>query len=153
MKPQKVTTKVRIIFDGSAKCDGISLNDAIHQGPKLQCELFDILLRFRRNSVAIACDISEMYLRIEIAPEDRPIHRFHWRDLNQCKEPEEYEFSHAVFGINLSSFQAQFVTQTHVQKHQEDLLMASETALNSTYMDDKGRNSALSAVDKIVEDG
>ena len=136
VKPQKATTKVRIVFDGSAKCDGVSLNDAIHQGPKLQRELFDVLLRFRRSPVAIACDISEMYLRIEIAPEDRPFHRFLWRDLNQCKEPEEYEFSRVVFGINSSPFQAQFVTQTHAQKHQEDLPMASETALNSTYMDD-----------------
>ena len=62
VKPQKATTKVRIVFDGSAKCDGVSLNDAIHQGPKLQRELFDVLLRFRRSPVAIACDISEMYL-------------------------------------------------------------------------------------------
>ena len=135
--PQKVTTKVRIVFDGSAKCGAVSLNDAIYQGPKLQHELFDVLLRFRRNPVAIACDISEMYLRIEVAPEDRPFHRFLSRDLNQRKEPEEYKFSHVVFGINSSPFQSQFVTQTHAQKHQEDLPMASETALNSTYMDDR----------------
>ena len=77
-----------------------------------------------------------MYLRIQIAPEDRPFHRFRWRDLNQCKEPEEYGFSLVVFGINSSPFQVQLVMQTHAQKHQEDLLMASETALNSTYMDD-----------------
>ena len=122
VKPQKVTTKVRIVFDGSGKCDGVSLNDAILQGPKLQRELFDVLLRFRRNPVAITCDISEMYLRIEIASEDRPFHRFLWRDLNLYKEPEEYEFSRVVFGINSSPFQAQFVTQTHAQKHQEDQL-------------------------------
>ena len=132
VKPQKVTTKVRIVFDGSAKCDGVSLSDVIHQGPKLKRELFDVLLRFRTNPVAIACDISEMYLRIEIAPGDRPFHRFLRRDLNQRKEPEEYNFiSHVVFGINLSPFQAQFVTQTHVQKHKENFQMASETALNS----------------------
>ena len=62
MKPQKETIKVRIVFYGSANCDGVSLNDAIHQGPKLQRELFDALLRFRRNPVVIACDISEMHL-------------------------------------------------------------------------------------------
>ena len=108
VKPQKVTTKVRIVFNGS----GVSLNDAIHQKQNLQRELYDVLLRFRRNPVAIACDISEMYLRIEIVPEDRPFHRFLWRDLNQCKEPGEYEFSRVVFGINSPPFQAQFVSQT-----------------------------------------
>ena len=32
----KTTTKVRILFDCAAKCNGISLNDMIHAGPKLQ---------------------------------------------------------------------------------------------------------------------
>ena len=60
--------------------------------------------------MAIACNISEMYLRIQIAAEDRPLHRFLWKYLNQCKEPEEYKFSRVVFGIKSSLFQPQFVT-------------------------------------------
>ena len=44
----KDTTKTRIVFDGSAECGGVFLNDVIYQGPKLQRDLFDILLRFRR---------------------------------------------------------------------------------------------------------
>ena len=83
------------------KCDGVNLNDAIHQRPKLQRELFDVLLRSRSNPVAIACDICEMYSRIEIVPDEKPFHRFLWRDLNQCKEPKECELSRVVFGINL----------------------------------------------------
>ena len=34
--PDKSTTKVTIVCDGSAKCGGKSLNDIIHQGPKIQ---------------------------------------------------------------------------------------------------------------------
>ena len=45
-RPDKATTKTRIVFDASAKCEGISLNDTIHQGPKLQRDLFNVLLRF-----------------------------------------------------------------------------------------------------------
>ena len=60
----KSTTKVRIVFDCAAKCDGISLNDMIHAGPKLQQDLFNVLVRFRRNPVGVACDIKEMYLQI-----------------------------------------------------------------------------------------
>lgn len=44
----KTTTKVQIVFDCSAKYNRESLNDVIHTGPKLQTELFDVLLRFRQ---------------------------------------------------------------------------------------------------------
>ena len=33
LRPDKATTKVRVVFDGAAKFNGKSLNDAIHQGP------------------------------------------------------------------------------------------------------------------------
>ena len=46
VRPDKATTKTRIVFDASAKFNGISLNDNIHQGPKLQRDLFNVLLRF-----------------------------------------------------------------------------------------------------------
>ena len=42
----RTTTKTRIVFDASAKFGGISLNDVIYQGPKLQRDLNDVLLRF-----------------------------------------------------------------------------------------------------------
>ena len=42
LRPDKSTTKVRIVFDASAKHDGISLNDAIEPGPPLQSDLFDL---------------------------------------------------------------------------------------------------------------
>ena len=100
VRPDRTTTKTRIVFDASARYQGVSLNDVICQGPKLQRDLFHVLLRFRKNPVALACDIAEMYLRIEIAPEDRPFHRFLWRDVDQENVPEEYEFSRVVFGVN-----------------------------------------------------
>ena len=47
VKSDRVTTKTRVVFDASAKCGDISLNDMIYPGPKLQRELFDVLLHFR----------------------------------------------------------------------------------------------------------
>ena len=132
----RATTKTRIVFDASAKFGGISLNDVIHQGPKLQRDLNDVLLRFRRHPVALICDIAEMYLRIEVAPKDRSCQRFLWRSLDQQRKPEEYEFNRVVFGINSSPFQAQFVSQTHAEKHKDELPLAAEAVSNSTYMDD-----------------
>ena len=50
---------------------GMSLNDCTHQGPSLQQDIVKILTRFRKNRVAIICDIAEMYMNIEISNEDR----------------------------------------------------------------------------------
>ena len=117
VKPNKATTKIRIVFDASARYEGTSLNDMIYSGPKLQRELFDVLLRFRCHPVAVVCDIAEMYLRIQIPEADRAYHRFLWRRCDQDKDPEEYEFNRMVFGITSSPFQAQFVIQKHAQLH------------------------------------
>ena len=136
MRFDKDTTKIRIVFDASAKCQGTSLNDAIHQGPKLQRDLFDVLLRFRRFPVAIVCDIAEMYLRIGISHEDQPYHRFLWRGIDQSRVPDVYEFNRVVFGMNSSPFLAQFVLQHHAKNHRSDFPLASETIDKSTYMDD-----------------
>lgn len=127
---------MRIVFDASARYEGHSLNDLIHQGLKLQRELFDVLLRFRRQPVALACDIAEMYLRIGIAHEDKPFHRFLWRGIDQDLQPETYQFDRVVFGVNSSPFQAQFVLQHHAKKFKDTFPLAAETVLRSTYMDD-----------------
>ena len=56
--------------------------------------------------------------------------------MNQERAPDEYEFNRVVFGVNSSPFQAQFVAQTHAEKHKDEFPMAAETVLKSTYMDD-----------------
>ena len=135
-KPGRTTTKTRIVFDASAKCNGISLNDVIHQGPKLQQELFDVLLRFRKLPVAVVCDIAEMYLQIKLYPDDRSCHRILWRNFNIDQEPTVYEFDRLVFGLNCSPFLAQLVAHHHARLCKQRYPMASETILKSTYMDD-----------------
>ncbi|XP_065192504.1 uncharacterized protein LOC135823588 [Sycon ciliatum] len=149
LRPDKSTTKVRIVFDASARLNGVSLNDTIHQGPKLQQDLAKVLLRFRKNPIAVACDISEMYLQIHLAEEDRPYHRFLWRsDPGRDNEPDEYEFTRVVFGVNCSPFLAQLVTQEHAKANSSKWPQAAETVLQSTYMDDS-LDSAPSVADAI----
>ena len=136
LRPDKATTKTRIVFDASAKYQNLSLNDTVHQGPKLQNSLFAVLTRFRRESVALMCDVQEMYLQIELKPEEKPYMRFLWRQLDQKRKPDVYEFNRIVFGMNCSPFQAQFVTRYHAEQHQRSHPRAAETVLKSTYMDD-----------------
>ena len=144
LRMSKSTTKVRIVFDCSAKYKGIALNDVIHAGPKLQRELFDVLIRFCRNPVALVCDIQEMYHQIEIESEDRPLFRILWRDGETGRNPDVYEFSRVVFGKNSAPFEAQFIAQENARRHQTEFPLAAETVLQSTYMDD--------SLDSVEED-
>ena len=76
------------MFDGAARYDGKSLNDAIQSRPKLQKDLVDVLLRFKRYPVALVCNIAEMFLRIGVHPPDRPYQRVLRRSLNQSEKPK-----------------------------------------------------------------
>jgi len=136
VKKDRSTTKVCIIFDASARYNGFALNDVIFQGPELQINLFDVLLRFRRYPVALTGDIAEMYLRVELDPKDRACHQFLWRDMNMKQKPDKYEFNRLVFGINSSPFLAQFVSQFHAKHYKKQYPRAAEVILKSTYMDD-----------------
>ena len=87
----KASTKVRIVFDCSAKKDGVSLNDVIYAGPKLQQELFDVLIHLCRNPIALVCGVKEMYLQVKIKEKDRPMFRILWRDCDDGLIMEKYK--------------------------------------------------------------
>lgn len=60
VRDDKTTTKVRIVFDASNKdTNGISLNDALYNGPVVQSDLFSIILRFRFFKYVLCADIKK----------------------------------------------------------------------------------------------
>ena len=146
VRQDKSTSKVRPVFDASAKYKGVSLNDVLHQGPKLQNDLVSVLTRFRRSPIALVCDITEMYLQVHLQPADRSVHRFLWRDMNKDVPPKVYEFTRVVFGVNASPYLAQLVAQHNAKINSCELPRAAETVCESTYMDD-----SLDSVETIEE--
>ena len=136
VRPDKSTTKLRIVFIGAARYDEKSLNDVVLPGPKLKQGLVDVLLIFRRYPIALVCDIAEMYLRIGVHPQDRPYQRVLWRSLNQSAKPKILQFTSVVFVINSSPFHAQYVSQHYAKNNKNGYPLSAETLLCSTYMDD-----------------
>ena len=57
----KQTTKLRVVYDASAKTVGFSLNESLHAGPKFNQHIFEILLRFRVNKYAFIADIEKAF--------------------------------------------------------------------------------------------
>jgi len=62
VKISSLITKVRVMFDASAKSSsGISLNDVLMCGPSIQEELFSILCRLRSHHFVITADVEKKY--------------------------------------------------------------------------------------------
>ena len=76
----KATTKLRVVYDASAKISGPSLNDCLNPGPKFNQRILDILSCFRVHRAAVTADIEKAFLMISVAAEDRECLRFLWMD-------------------------------------------------------------------------
>ena len=78
IRQDKQTTRIRIVYDASARSNGPSLNDTLYVGPSLGQNIMDIMLRFRVYKVALTADIEKAFLMIKVADEDRDALRFLW---------------------------------------------------------------------------
>ena len=128
MRPDKSTTKVRIVFDASATYQGRGLNTETLPGPKLQSNISDILVRFRKELVALAGDVSQMYHHLVLQSEVRTFHRFQWRHLDPSRQPETYEFQPFIFGGCYCPFCAQYLWQQHARDHKDLYPLAAEAS-------------------------
>ena len=67
-------------------------------GPKLQSDIVDVLVKFRKEPVALAGDVSQMHHQILVRPRDRSLHRFLHRNFVSGDIPKVYEFKRFIFG-------------------------------------------------------
>ena len=130
----KETTKVRIVYDPSARKAGSSLNDCLHTGPSLIPEIMDILIRFRYHKVALVSDVEKAFHQVSIAPEDRDMLCFLWIDNAASPEPRivVYRFTRAVFGVNCSPFLLNASISHHIQQYSEDLMWLTDRHVEQT---------------------
>ncbi|GFT57305.1 reverse transcriptase domain-containing protein [Trichonephila clavipes] len=81
MEGDSVSTKLRVVFDGTCKpSNGNSLNSILGIGKMLPPDLFTILVKFRLNEIAFSTDIQQMYRQILIDQEDQNFQRIVWRE-------------------------------------------------------------------------
>ncbi|KAF0715871.1 DUF1758 domain-containing protein, partial [Aphis craccivora] len=80
VKRQDNDLKIRVVFEASAaSSSGLSLNDCLVTGPKLQTDMSDILLHCRFDKYIFIADIVKMYRQILIREEDRIYQHILWR--------------------------------------------------------------------------
>lgn len=128
--------KLRVVFDCSAKFHGISLNDTLLTGPDLINPLVGVLCRFRKEAVAVTCDIERMFHQFHVSPEVRNYLRFLWWEGGDLEaEPKEYRMTVHLFGAASSPGCANFSLKYLAQQHKVEQPAASAFEKNF-YVDD-----------------
>ena len=145
-KESSFTTKIRAVFDASAKSStGVSLNDTLLVGPTIHPPLIDVLLRFRLHRVALTTDVSRMYRAVMLHESDRDLHRFVWRR-NPDEPLQDYRMTRVTFGVSASSFAANMAVKQNVLDFALQYPLAAKAVHESFYVDD-----GLTGADSIQE--
>ena len=138
IREQRATTKVRIVFDASAKSkkSNPSLNDCLYRGPVMLQNLVGLLLRFRISRVAIVGDIEKAFLQIGLLEPDRDVVRFIWlkdpTKLSTQNNLQIYRFARVPFGVVSSPFLLGATISYHLQQEGSDF---AKNILHNIYVD------------------
>ena len=140
-------TKIRIVFDGSAKCgrDEVCLNDCLMQGPNLVQLIASCLINFRTRKYAFTSDLEKAFLQILIKEEHRDVLRFLFPvdPLNPLSQIKIYRFKVVIFGANCSPFLLAAVITKHFYLYVSDQ-HTRDTLQRGMYVDNlfQTRNTA-----------
>ena len=132
------STKVRIVYDASARADdkSPSLNDCLETGPPLQNKIWDILTRNRLQPVMLSGDVKQAFLQIRIREEDRDVLRFHWLRDRDTQKLEIYRFTRVLFGCNQSPFLLCATLEKHLKECEDEFPKEVAEIKQSMYVDD-----------------
>ena len=137
IREDKDTTKLRIVFDASAKTFGPSLNECLYKGPQLSPLVFDILLRFKAQVIALTDDIEKAFHQIRMDNNDKDDLRFLWLDNIFSDQPTitRNRFARVIFGVTSSPFCLNSTIRKRVNQYSDDPEFVNK-ALKSFFVDD-----------------
>ncbi|XP_053973203.1 uncharacterized protein LOC128873577 [Hylaeus volcanicus] len=141
IKNTSTTTKLRVVFDASAKSNkGFSLNDKLIIGPTIQEKLFEHLLKFRMHAFVLTADIEKMYRQILIHPNDRKFQHIFWYHEDK---PAVFQLNTVTFGVSSAPYLAIRIINQLADDESADFPLASQILKRDLYVDDllTGANS------------
>ena len=151
VKPDSATTKLRVVYDASAKTKkgNKSLNECLYRGPVIMEDLCGLLLRFRTQNIGIVSDIEKAFLQIGIQEDQRDVTRFLWlKDIDKPVTDDNlqiYRFARVPFGIISSPFLLGATIQHHLEESDNPV---AEKIKDNIYVDNiiTGANSKDEAI-------
>ncbi|GFS58693.1 integrase catalytic domain-containing protein [Trichonephila clavipes] len=130
------TTKVRPVFDGSAKeKNSPSINDCLEKGPNVIELIPSLINRFRFGKFGVIADIKKAFLQIGLQERDRPFLRFFWREKGKNDNITVYQHNRVVFGISSSPFLLGATIEFHLKNAPDHYKETAHTLLESFYVD------------------
>ncbi|XP_067636101.1 uncharacterized protein [Eurosta solidaginis] len=136
VKESSVTTKLRVVFNASAKTtNGNSLNDALLVGPQLQQDLFSILTRFRTHRYAVTADVAKMYRQVRVSEDHIDLQRIVWRQ-DPCLPVQDFRMLRVTYGVAAAPHLAVKALQETANQSAIDCPKAVSVILKDFYMDD-----------------
>ena len=136
MKESSTTTKVRVVFDGSAKTSsGLSLNEVQRIGPMVQNDIFSITLRFRQHPIVLSADIVKMYRQIKIKDNQHDLQRILWRT-DSSKPIQHFKLTIVTYGTASAPFLATRALRQIGEENKELYPVASNVIIQDFYVDD-----------------
>lgn len=146
VKRDRITTKVRVVFDASRKTTSkASLNNVLMVGPTIQDDLFNILVRWRQHRVVFNADAEKMYRQVLIHKEDADFQRIVWRR-DKMEPIKDYCLNTVTFGVASAPFMAVRVLKQLATDEMTRYPLGAKILENDFYVDD-----VLSGADDIEE--
>ena len=138
VREDKSTTKLRVVFDASARTSGPSLNDCLYTGASFKQRIADILVRFCLFPVGLVADIEKAFLMVSIADDDKDVYRFLWLDDIEAELPKikVLRFSRVVFGVSSSPFLLNATIKHHMDHYRTVDQQFVDKFERSIYVDD-----------------
>lgn len=141
-----IDRKFRVVFDASAKTsNGNSLNDMQYTGPRLQKDLFEIILNFRIGKFALTADICKMFRQVAVRPDQWNYQRILWRT-SQEEPIKEYWLTVVTYGMASSPYNAIKTLIKCAQDNAAEFPRAAQVVQSDFYVDD-----LLSSVETVNE--
>lgn len=129
------TTKLRVVFNASSRTsNGVSLNDILHAGAKLQTDISEILLWTRTHRILFSTDIEKMFRQIAVHQQDWDLQRILW--WGQEGHPSAYRLTTVTYGLNCAPFLALRTVQQLVTDEGRRFPKAIVPLTKGRYVDD-----------------
>lgn len=131
----KQKKKLRVVMDASARFREMSLNDILLSGPDHMNSLVGILLRFRKEPIAITSDIQKMFYNFLVDDKHKDYLRFLWVDEN-LQKITDYRMNVHLFGATSSPAVATYGLRKLADDYESISPSAAEFLKHNFYVDD-----------------